>query len=106
MLHRLIFKYYFTHLKDLNLKNVCIGLKLYFKGNKYKHNILLKWNIITIKQIITQKGLDTGQAFQVLINKMWQLQRGLAKDLQNDTTFYNKLLTACQDISACKPACF
>ena len=37
---------------------------------------------------------------------MWQLQRGLAKDLQNDTTFYNKLLTACQDVSACKPACF
>jgi hypothetical protein len=37
---------------------------------------------------------------------MWQLQRRLAKDLQNDTTFYNKLLTACQDVSACKPACF
>ena len=37
---------------------------------------------------------------------MWQLQRGLAKDLQNDMTFYNKLLTACQDVSACKLACF
>ena len=60
MLRGLAFKYYFTHLKDLNLKNVCIGLKLYFKGDEYKHDILLKWNAITFKQIIAQKGLNTG----------------------------------------------
>src|SRR5712671_2548823 len=100
-------KYYFTHLKDLNLlENVCAGLKSYFEGDEYKRDILSKWNAITLKQVATQEGLDTGQAFQKLIDEMWQLQRGLAKDLQNDTTFYNKLLTACQDVSACKPACF
>ena len=42
MLRGLALKYYFTYLKDLNLKNVYIGLKLYFKGDKYKRDILLK----------------------------------------------------------------
>jgi len=60
MLHRLALKYYFTHFKDLNLKNICIGLKLYFEGNEYKHDILLKWNAIILKQVTAQKGLDTG----------------------------------------------
>ena len=107
MLRGLALKYYFTHLKDLTLlENVCAGLKSYFEGDEYKRDILSKWNAITLKQVATQGGLDTGQAFQKLIDEMWQLQRGLAKDLQNDTTFYNKLLTACQDVSACKPACF
>jgi hypothetical protein len=52
ILHGLAFKYYFTYFKDLNpLKNIYIGLKVYFKGDKYKHNILLKWNAITLKQV-------------------------------------------------------
>ena len=51
MLCGLVFKYYFIYLKDFNLKNIYIDLKLYFKGNKYKYNILLKWNIIMLKQI-------------------------------------------------------
>jgi hypothetical protein len=51
MLRGLTFKYYFTYLKDLNLKNVCIGLKAYFEGNEYKHDILLKWNAIMLKQV-------------------------------------------------------
>jgi hypothetical protein len=50
MLRGLALKYYFTYLKDLNLlKNICIGLKLYFEGDEYKCNILLKWNAITLK---------------------------------------------------------
>jgi len=54
MLQGLILKYYFTYLKDLNLfKNIYIGLKLYFKGDEYKCDILLKWNVIILKQIIT-----------------------------------------------------
>jgi hypothetical protein len=52
MLRGLTLKYYFTYLKDLNLlENVCIGLKLYFKGDEYKRDILLKWNAITLKQV-------------------------------------------------------
>jgi len=51
MLRGLALKYYFTYLKDLNLENVYIGLKLYFKGDEYKRDILLKWNAITLKQV-------------------------------------------------------
>ena len=51
MLRGLALKYYFTHLKDLNLENICIGLKAYFEGDEYKRDILLKWNAITLKQI-------------------------------------------------------
>ena len=51
MLRGLALKYYFIYLKDLNLENVCIGLKVYFEGDKYKHNILLKWNAIIFKQV-------------------------------------------------------
>jgi len=107
MLRGLALKYYFTHLKDFTLlENVCIGLKSYFEGDEYKRDILARWNAITLKEVAIKEGLDTSQAFQKLINEMWELQRGLAKDLQNDTTFHNKLITACQEIPACKPACF
>ena len=51
MLRGFALKYYFIYFKDLNLKNIYIGLKVYFKGNKYKRDILLKWNIIMLKQI-------------------------------------------------------
>ena len=51
MLRGLALKYYFTHLKDFNLENVYIGLKLYFEGDEYKRDILLKWNAITLKQV-------------------------------------------------------
>ena len=50
MLRGLALKYYFTHLKDLNsLENICTGLKAYFEGDEYKRDILLKWNVITLK---------------------------------------------------------
>ncbi|OCK98400.1 uncharacterized protein K441DRAFT_654541, partial [Cenococcum geophilum 1.58] len=52
ILRGLALKYYFTYLKDLNLKNVCIGLKLYFKGNEYKRDILLN----DIKSLIATYG--------------------------------------------------
>ena len=51
MLRGLALKYYFTHLKDLNLENIYIGLKAYFEGDEYKRDILLKWNAITLKQV-------------------------------------------------------
>jgi hypothetical protein len=64
MLHGLALKYYFTHLKDLTLlENVRAGLKSYFEGDEYKRDILSRWNAITLKQVATQGGLDTGQAF-------------------------------------------
>ena len=53
MLRGLALKYYFTYLKDLNLENVYIGLKSYFEGDEYKRDILLKWNVITLKQVTT-----------------------------------------------------
>jgi len=54
MLRGLALKYYFTYLKDLTLlENVCTGLKLYFKGDEYKRDILLRWNVITLKQVTT-----------------------------------------------------
>jgi hypothetical protein len=52
MLRGLALKYYFTHLKDFNpLENICTGLKVYFEGDKYKYDILLKWNAIIFKQV-------------------------------------------------------
>ena len=54
MLYRLALKYYFTYLKDLTLlENIYIGLKSYIEGDKYKHDILSKWNMITLKQVAT-----------------------------------------------------
>ena len=52
MLCGLALKYYFIYLKDFNsFKNIYIGLKVYFEGDEYKRDILLKWNAIMLKQI-------------------------------------------------------
>ena len=92
-------KYYFTHLKNEPLESICIKLKGNFKGDEYKRDILDEQNGIKLTDG-TEKALDA------LINHIWHLQRGLHKDLQNNTTFYNKLLTACRKIPACKPAVY
>ena len=92
-------KYYFTHLKNEPLESIYIRLKSNFKGDEYKQDILDKWNSIKLTDG-TEKALDA------LINRIWYLQHGLHKDLQNDTTFYNKFLTACRKIFAYKPAVY
>jgi hypothetical protein len=92
-------KYYFTHLKNEPVESICVGLKSNFEGDEYKRDILDEWNGIKLTD-------GTERALDALIDRMWHLQRGLHKDLRNDTTFYNKLLTACRKIPACKPAVY
>ena len=99
MLKNQALKYYFIYFKNEPLESICIKLKGNFKGNKYKQDILDKWNGIKLMDG-TEKALDA------LIDHMWHLQHRLHKDLQNDTMFYNKLLTACRKIPACKPAVY
>jgi hypothetical protein len=92
-------KYYFTHLKSEPVESVCVGLKSNFEGDEYKRDILDEWNSIKLTD-------STEKALEALLDCMWHLQRGLHMDLQNDTMFYNKLLTACRKIPACKPAVY
>ena len=92
-------KYYFIYLKNKPLESIYIRLKSNFEGDEYKWDILNEWNSIKLMDG-TEKALDA------LIDRMWHLQCGLHKDLQNDTMFYNKLLTACCKILAYKPAVY
>ena len=50
-------KYYFIYLKNEPLKSICIRLKSNFKGDKYKWDILNKWNSIKLTDG-TEKALD------------------------------------------------
>jgi len=50
-------KYYFIYLKNKPLKSIYIRLKSNFKGDKYKQDILNKWNSIKLTDS-TEKALD------------------------------------------------
>ena len=106
MLRGMALTYYFTHLKNLTtISAIQKGLRDYFEGEEYQKKIFTIWNAINLKQFIAQ-GHSTEKTFQLLIDEMWQLRRGLTDDLRNDMTFYNKLFTACQGVNDCKVACF
>ena len=56
MLRGLALDHYYTNLKNVTLTlsfdQICNATYNYFKGPKYRHGILGRWNLITLKSII------------------------------------------------------
>ena len=44
--------------------------------------------------------------FQLFIQNLKHLQRGLAKNFQNDDFFHNKFIIACRNVLVCRFACY
>lgn len=89
MLIGLALNYYYlninTNAVTRNFNQVYNIIRNYFKKAKYKQNILLIWNKLTLKLVII-KNEDKliEKCLEKLIDKLWHLQYGLDPELYTD----------------------
>ena len=66
--------YYKNKATYITFNSICNTIYNYFKGLKYKHKILIKWNTITLKTVIIKsKGKSTENCLQLLLNNFYYL---------------------------------
>ncbi len=87
--------------------DVCISIMSYFEDAEYKRSILNKWNNITLRTMMSfNENQSMNECLQLLIKELRHLQHNLESILRIDDFIHNKLINACQKISACQYACF
>jgi hypothetical protein len=109
MLRSLALDYYYANIvnKHLDFDGICNAITNYFEGPEYKRRVLSKWNSTSLRSVINNNtGKSTEECLQILITNLRHLQHGLNHDLRTDQFFHNKLINACQDIPACRYACY
>jgi hypothetical protein len=112
MLKGLALDYYYSNMSTgtpIIFDEVCFSLRNYFEGAEYRRSILSKWNNLILKSIMTKsenEGKFIEECLQLLIKDLRHLQHGLDSELRSEKFIHNKLINACQDVSACQYACF
>src|SRR6266480_3650336 len=109
MLRSLALDYYYANIvkQQLDFDGICNAITNYFEGPEYKRSVLSKWNSTSLRSVINgNAGKSTEECLQILISDLHHLQHGLNHDLRTDQFFHNKLINACQDIPACRYACY
>ena len=70
---------------------------------------MIKWNVIIFRSVMTtpkHQNKSMNEYFQLLIKKLRYLQHDLNEKFRIDKSIHNKLIIACQDVSACQYACY
>jgi hypothetical protein len=111
MLKRLALNYYYSNVinskASLTFDDVCVSITSYFEDAEYRRSILNKWNNITLKTMMSfNESKSMNECLQLLIKELRHLQHELESTLRIDDFIHNKLVNACQKISACQYACF
>jgi hypothetical protein len=114
MLKELAFDYYYANVissknASFTFDDVCISMMNYFEDAEYKRSILNKWNNLILKWVINKtenEEKSMNKCLQLLIKELRHLQHDLESILRIDDFIHNKLINACQKISACQYACF
>ncbi len=110
MLKELALNYWYSNIKSwdqISLNHVYNKIKAYFEDAEYKRFTLFKFNVKTFKSIIAKNQEKfMSECLQILIKDLRHLQHELDSKFRNDHFFNNKLIIACQNVSACQYACF
>jgi hypothetical protein len=114
MLKELVFDYYYANVTrsknaSFTFDDVCISMMNYFEDAEYKRSILNKWNNLTLKSVMNKTENEDklmNECLQLLIKELRHLQHDLESILCINNFIHNKLIDACQKISACQYACF
>ncbi len=113
MFKGLALNYYYKNMTSKNknhsitFDDVCVSIMSYFEDAEYKRSILNKWNNITLKTMMSfNEYKSMNECLQLMIKELRHLQHDLESILRIDDFIHNKLVNACQEISACQYACF
>ena len=105
--------YYYSNVSirksTLNFVQTCVLINDYFESAEYKRNVLIKWNVIILRSIIIiskHQGKSMYKCLQLLIKEFRHLQHDLNEEFRFDKFIHNKLITVCQNVSACQYVCF
>ena len=92
-------------LSKLLFNKACANIHNFFEGPNYHWQNLDKQNNTTLFLISTKNPDKTiYKNVQLLINKLRELQYGLAPALRNNEFLHSKIVTACQGSPACRYA--
>ena len=113
MFKNFVLNYYYSNVTvwkpALNFVQTCVSISSYFEDAEYKQNVLTKWNAFIFRSVMaTSKHQDKSmhECLQLLIKKFRHLQHDLNEEFRIDKFIHNKLITACQEVSACQYVCF
>ena len=78
MLKGLALDYYYSNISTstvaMNFDQVCNSIKNYFEGAEYKRSVLLKWNELTLKSVISKsEGKPIEECLEKLIDELRHL---------------------------------
>jgi hypothetical protein len=100
-------EYYYTNCRNQNMTitDLYNRYRDHFEGNEHRRNILREWNDITLRKMTRdQPDQPHETTFRNMVQKLQQLQRGLDNELRTESTLRNKIISACEDMEACRVA--
>ena len=113
MLKNLALNYYYSNVtvweSALTFVQACVSISSYFEDAEYKRNVMTKWNVIIFRSVMTiskHQSKSMNECLQLLIKKLRHLQHDLNEKFRTDKFIHNKLIIACQNVSACQYACY
>lgn len=111
MLKGLALDYYDSNINTstiaINFDQVCNSINNYFERAEYKQSVLLKWNKLTLKLVISKsKSKLIEECLKKLIDEFQHLQHGLHPEICTDCFINNKLINLCQNLFVCQYAYF
>jgi hypothetical protein len=100
MLKDLILDYYYSNMSiDILIifDEICFSMRNYFEDVEYRRDILIKWNNLILKSVITSNESKlVEECLQLLIKQLRHLQHDLNSKLRSEKFIHNKLINACQ----------
>lgn len=99
--------YYFSaKLREKIFEEACNSIRQFFEGQEYYNKNLIKWNSTSLSTVMRTEGHGKSiyNSFQVLVNELTTLQRGLAPNMRGEEWFVQKLQASCQGVPACQNA--
>src|SRR5580692_9871844 len=109
MLRGLALEHFYANLKTneqiLPFNHMCAATRRFFEGAEYRRGKLREWNTLTLKKVINRPENSEKSAtdcLHLLIAELRHIQHGLDPDLRTQKLLYNKLISACRDMPACR----
>ena len=97
--------YYNNRLETLPVDQICDRLKRFFEGPGFHRRNLDKWNETSLRTVANETEnttKSTQECLKILINRLQELQYGLAPDLRSEGFLHAKLISSYIGIPSCK----
>lgn len=97
-------EYYYHRIsgKGLDFAAIVLAVRQRFETEHRRWDITEAWNNTTLLSTIQQnKGKSIAECFEIMLNKLQHLQRGLPSTHQHDDVLTCQLLSACRGVKDC-----